>query len=93
MERGVTFRNAKNRKGLFALMNETVNPGILSKFFTHTKNFSCIGSLLFLIILFLFTFVLFKGKKKGNVSQEGEELRLLKPQGVLFLFSVIFGLN
>jgi len=29
-ERGVTLRAAQNRKGLFHLMNETINPGLLS---------------------------------------------------------------
>ena len=29
--RGVTLRAAQNRKGLYHLMNETINPGILSK--------------------------------------------------------------
>ena len=31
LERGVTLRNAQNRKGLYHLMNETINPGILSE--------------------------------------------------------------
>jgi hypothetical protein len=30
-ERGVTLRAAQYRKGLFHLMNETINPGLLSK--------------------------------------------------------------
>lgn len=34
--RGVTLRSAHNRKGLFHLMNETINPGILRK--TRTQN-------------------------------------------------------
>jgi hypothetical protein len=31
-ERGVTLRAAQYRKGLFHLMNETINPGLLSKY-------------------------------------------------------------
>ena len=30
-EKGVTLRAAQYRKGLFHLMNETINPGLLSK--------------------------------------------------------------
>ncbi len=32
---GVTLRQAQNRKGLFHLMNETINPGILSEYIMH----------------------------------------------------------
>lgn len=46
MERGVTFRNAKNRKGLFALMNETVNPGILSIMIGHQQGITGLKSTL-----------------------------------------------
>ncbi len=30
--RGVTLRQAQHRKGLYHLMNETINPGILSEY-------------------------------------------------------------
>jgi hypothetical protein len=32
MVRGVTLRQAENRRGLYHLMNETINPGILSEY-------------------------------------------------------------
>ena len=32
MIRGVTLRQAENRRGLYHLMNETINPGILSEY-------------------------------------------------------------
>ena len=36
--RGVILRQASNRRGLYHLMNETINPGILSKCRRHTRN-------------------------------------------------------
>ena len=38
LERGITLRTAHNRKGLFHLMNETINPGILSKYFFYAES-------------------------------------------------------
>lgn len=37
LDRGVTIRKAGNRKGLYHLMNETINPGILSIMIGHQQ--------------------------------------------------------
>ncbi len=52
-ERGVTLRAAQYRKGLFHLMNETINPGLLSKL---TVNFL---SWLGFLSVFCWPFILF----------------------------------
>ena len=54
MERGNPLRSTVYRKGLFHLMNETINPGIISKPFFLDTLLHSIAKIVFSIIFFFF---------------------------------------
>ena len=55
MERGNPLRSTVYRKGLFHLMNETINPGIISKPFFLDTLLHSIAKIVFSIIFFFHT--------------------------------------